>query len=243
MDLSPGDMVLHLVARYEFPPDVKGRLDHLIAELSGHPVFATSQGSHAVVVFDSQTHKVIRTIEGITIPHGLLYRDDVNRLYVTDGSPGALKIYDGRNYNLIKSVELLPDTDPIAYDPTTRYLYIVNGGRDAKLAHSLISIVDTVILIQIINCRIISQCWSQWKKALILVTPETVVRWHQAGFRLYWRLISKVKKPIGRRQTPKQVRQLIFRMVAENTTWGAPRIHGELPCSASTSRSGRSPFG
>jgi transposase InsO family protein len=66
------------------------------------------------------------------------------------------------------------------------------------------------------------------KKTLIVVTPETVVRWHQAGFRLYWRLISKVKKPIGRRQTQKQVRQLIFRMVAENTTWGAPRIHGEL---------------
>ena len=75
---------------------------------------------------------------------------------------------------------------------------------------------------------VIRQCWSQWKKALIVVTPETVVRWHQAGFRLYWRLISKVKKPMGRRQTPKQVRQLIFRMVAENTTWGAPRIHGEL---------------
>jgi putative transposase len=66
------------------------------------------------------------------------------------------------------------------------------------------------------------------EKALIVVTPETLVRWHQAGFRLYWRLISKVKKPIGRRQTPKQVRQLIFRMVAENTTWGAPRIHREL---------------
>jgi hypothetical protein len=66
------------------------------------------------------------------------------------------------------------------------------------------------------------------EKSLIVVTPETVVRWHQAGFRLYWRLISKVEKPIGRRQTPKQVRQLIFRMVAENTTWGAPRIHGEL---------------
>ena len=75
---------------------------------------------------------------------------------------------------------------------------------------------------------VIRQFWSQWKKALIVVTPETVVRWHQAGFRLYWRLISKVKKPIGRRQAPKQVRQLIFRMVAENTTWGAPRIHGEL---------------
>ena len=70
--------------------------------------------------------------------------------------------------------------------------------------------------------------WSGWKEALVVVTPETVVRWHRAGFRLYWELISKVRRPIGRRQTPKQVRELIFRMVAENPTWGAPRIHGEL---------------
>jgi putative transposase len=70
--------------------------------------------------------------------------------------------------------------------------------------------------------------WSGWKQALVVVTPETVVRWHRASFRLYWKLISKVRRPIGRRQTPKQVRQLIFRMVTENPTWGAPRIHGEL---------------
>jgi putative transposase len=72
--------------------------------------------------------------------------------------------------------------------------------------------------------------WSDWKQSLIIVTPETVVRWHLAGFRLYWKLISKIRtrRPIGRRQTPKEVRQLIFRMVVENPTWGAPRIHGEL---------------
>src|SRR5450759_2679963 len=40
--------------------------------------------------------------------------------------------------------------------------------------------------------------WSDWKKSLILVTPETVIRWHRAGFRLYWRLLSKAKKPVGR---------------------------------------------
>jgi putative transposase len=70
--------------------------------------------------------------------------------------------------------------------------------------------------------------WSSWKQALIVVTPETVVRWHRAGFRMYWKLISKVRGPIGRRPTPIAVRELIFRMVAENPTWGAPRIHGEL---------------
>jgi putative transposase len=70
--------------------------------------------------------------------------------------------------------------------------------------------------------------WPEWSQALIVVTPETVVRWHRTGFRLYWKLISKVRRPVGRRQTPKEVRELIFRMVAENSTWGAPRIHGEL---------------
>jgi len=70
--------------------------------------------------------------------------------------------------------------------------------------------------------------WSQWKQSLIIVTPETVVRWHRDGFRLYWKLISKVRNRDGRRPITKEVRELIFRMVAENPTWGAPRIHGEL---------------
>ncbi len=54
------------------------------------------------------------------------------------------------------------------------------------------------------------------------------MRWHRGGFRLYWKLISKVRRPVGRRQTSKEVQELIFRMVVENPTWGAPRIHGEL---------------
>src|SRR6516162_4869995 len=70
--------------------------------------------------------------------------------------------------------------------------------------------------------------WSEWKQALLVVTPETVVRWHRAGFRMYWRLISRVERQVGRKQTPKEIRELIFEMVAENPTWGAPRIHGEL---------------
>jgi hypothetical protein len=74
----------------------------------------------------------------------------------------------------------------------------------------------------------VSRLWSQWRRWLIIVTPESVVRWHRAGFRLYWRAISKARKPLGRKQTPKEVPELIFRMATENPTWGAPRIHGEL---------------
>jgi putative transposase len=70
--------------------------------------------------------------------------------------------------------------------------------------------------------------WSGWKEPLALVTPESITRWHRASFQLYWRLISKTNKPAGRNRISKQVRDLIFRMVTENPTWGAPRIHGEL---------------
>src|ERR1700688_311500 len=70
--------------------------------------------------------------------------------------------------------------------------------------------------------------WSGWKQALIIASPETVVRWHKSGFALYWRLISGARRVIGRKRISKQVRDLIFRMVIENPTWGAPRIHGEL---------------
>ena len=70
--------------------------------------------------------------------------------------------------------------------------------------------------------------WGAWKQSLVLVNPETVVRWHRAGFRLYWSLISRVRKQLGRKKLSTEVRGLILRMVAENPTWGAPRIHGEL---------------
>jgi transposase InsO family protein len=70
--------------------------------------------------------------------------------------------------------------------------------------------------------------WSGWKQALIVVTPDTVIRWHRAGFALYWRAISRARRVFGRKTISKEVRDLIFRMVKENPTWGAPRIHGEL---------------
>jgi transposase InsO family protein len=75
---------------------------------------------------------------------------------------------------------------------------------------------------------LVRRFWSGWKQALIIVTPDTVVRWHRAGFAVYWRAISRTRRVFGRKRISKEVRNLIFRMVAENQTWGAPRVHGEL---------------
>ena len=75
---------------------------------------------------------------------------------------------------------------------------------------------------------VLRRVWPGWKAALILVQPETVARWHRAGFKLYWTWLSHHRNRAGRKCVRKELRQLIFRMVAENPTWGAPRIHGEL---------------
>ena len=69
--------------------------------------------------------------------------------------------------------------------------------------------------------------WSRWTEALAVVKPETVVRWHRAGFRLYLCFLSRHREK-GRPRLSSELRQLIERMTNENPTWGAPRIHGEL---------------
>ena len=63
-------------------------------------------------------------------------------------------------------------------------------------------------------------------KVLTIVRPETLVRWHRAGFRRYWRWKSRALG--GRPQIEADLRALIRRMSTENPLWGAPRIHGEL---------------
>jgi putative transposase len=75
---------------------------------------------------------------------------------------------------------------------------------------------------------VLKRFWSGWKQALILIQPETVVRWHRAGFKMYWAWLSRHRTCPGRKRISTELRELIFRMVAENPTWGAPRIHGEL---------------
>jgi hypothetical protein len=62
--------------------------------------------------------------------------------------------------------------------------------------------------------------------ALKVVRPETVIRWHRAGFRAYWRWKSRLRG--GRPTNPLEIRQLIREMSLANPLWGAPRLHGEL---------------
>jgi transposase InsO family protein len=65
-----------------------------------------------------------------------------------------------------------------------------------------------------------------WKERLVIVKPDTIIRWHRMGFRHFWRLKSGEEG--GRPQMNMEVIKLIRQMAFDNPTWGAPRIHGEL---------------
>lgn len=73
----------------------------------------------------------------------------------------------------------------------------------------------------------LSRFWANWRSALVIVQPETVIRWHRQGFKVYWRRKSQSGRP-GRPTIPRDIRELIRRLSGENPTWGAPRICSEL---------------
>ena len=68
--------------------------------------------------------------------------------------------------------------------------------------------------------------WPRWREVLVIVKPETVIAWHRAGFRIYWRWCSR--RQGGRPKVTEEIRELIRRLADENADWGAPKIHGEL---------------
>ncbi len=73
----------------------------------------------------------------------------------------------------------------------------------------------------------LSRIWTDWRSALVIVKPETVITWHRQGFKLYWRWKSRTGKP-GRPRVDPEIRELIRRISRENPLWGSPRIRDEL---------------
>ena len=75
---------------------------------------------------------------------------------------------------------------------------------------------------------LLSWWWPRWRQALMIVQPETVVRWRHDGWSALWRYSSRGRWRGGRPRVSRELRQLIVRMARENFLWVAPRIHGEL---------------
>jgi len=128
-------------------PGINGDFDHFTVDLQGNRLFSAAEGHGTVEVFDMGTNEHIRTIgQGvIKQPHSLLYREDLSRLYVVDGTltSGAVRIYDGKDYSLIKNIGLPPYADWSIYDPVTKVFYVNGNGIFVMRADSTVSVINT----------------------------------------------------------------------------------------------------
>ena len=84
------DAPVTLEKTFKLPADVKGRFDHFGIDLKHHRLFATPEDYHALLVIDIRDGKVIQTVRGIDKPHAVVYREDLDRIYVTDGEAGVV---------------------------------------------------------------------------------------------------------------------------------------------------------
>src|SRR5450631_4274025 len=96
----------------------------------------------------------------------------------------------------------------------------INVLRRAAPKKLSFSTIDRLIFVGL--CRLFPRVCD----ALAIVKPDTIVRWHRAGFRSYWRWKSRYLG--GRPIVPLEIRRLVREMSIANPLWGAPRIHGEL---------------
>jgi DNA-binding beta-propeller fold protein YncE len=120
-----------------------GDFDHFLADVDGNRLFATAEENSKVLVFDLKTNKLIHTIDDLKAPHSLLYRGDLKKLFVVDGDLGEVRIYETESYKPAGSIKLREGADASLYDASTKTLYVVNGGKDAKLPNSYITVIDT----------------------------------------------------------------------------------------------------
>jgi DNA-binding beta-propeller fold protein YncE len=134
---------LKLVETILLPGLKDGDFDHFAPDVDGHRLFLTAEENGKVQVLDTNTNKLIHTIEDLKAPHAILYRRDLKKLFIVDGDASAVKVYDSDSYQMTGEIKVAIDADSIAYDPATNYMYVVTGGREAHTPYSLISVIDT----------------------------------------------------------------------------------------------------
>jgi DNA-binding beta-propeller fold protein YncE len=132
---------LRLVQSIPLPDLKEGDFDHFAVDLAGNRLFLTGEANNAVYVMDLRANKLIHTIPDLDEPHSMLFLPASKQLWVIAG--GAAKIFDTGTYALTETVKLTDGADSSAYDPAKHLLYVASGGSDAKLAYSVIEIVNT----------------------------------------------------------------------------------------------------
>ncbi len=130
-------------------PGVKGDFDHFAADVKGNRLFLAAEEHKSVEVFDLKTGQHLQSISGFDTPHAIVYVPEKNTLLVTDsgvedGKEGYIRVVSCDSYKITDSIKVLAAADSSGYDPSNHLMYADTGGLEAKMDHTIISVIDTV---------------------------------------------------------------------------------------------------
>ena len=109
-------------------PNVGGRIDHFTFDRKRKRVIGAALGNNTVEVVDTFSGRDIHSITGAAAPQGVVYVEDLNRLFVANGTDGKLRVYDGDTFKLLNTLDIGEDADNVRYDPAAKRVYVAYGG-------------------------------------------------------------------------------------------------------------------
>jgi DNA-binding beta-propeller fold protein YncE len=122
--------------------NVKGRLDHMDADVRGRRLFVAGLENGSVEVIDLLTGKAIRNIPGFKKPQGIAYVGALNKLFVASGDDGMLRVFRGDTLELESAIKLDLGANRVAYDSRKRLIYVGYGGKDAGKDYGEVAVID-----------------------------------------------------------------------------------------------------
>ncbi len=124
--------------------------EHFGIDAKGNRLFSLAGVQEGKLeVFDIRTAQHLRSVGGLQEGQCLVYRQELDRIYVVGGGgnlitqPGKIWIYDGKDYSLIKSLDVPPGAAWCGYDAATKYLYVNGNGRLVQKPDSTVTVIDT----------------------------------------------------------------------------------------------------
>lgn len=122
--------------------DVKGRIDHMDVDTKGRRLFVAALENGSLEVVDLKAGKWTRSIRGFKKPQGVLYIQELNKLFVASGDDGMLRVFQGDTLNLLDAIPLEPGPNRLVYEPSSKLVYVGYGGKDAGKDYGEVGIIS-----------------------------------------------------------------------------------------------------
>lgn len=124
---QPNDAAVRLEAKIPLS-DVRGRIDHMAADIKRRRLFVAELGNNTVGIVDIDQGKVLQTLGGLKEPQGVGYLPSTDTLYVANGGDGSLRLFQGSDYTAKGRIDLGDDADNVRVDQSSRRVVVGYGG-------------------------------------------------------------------------------------------------------------------